>query len=206
MAMFKKMAADALGLSDIGTIIAPGDFGKTDSDDYVMHEEGEKIYFLIKSKTDEYCFTDRALIHLDGSSAMSKKRMLYRHTYLHKRLHAVKLETAGTMDLDVELKFYFHETSFSIDVDKKQIEQLKDLYKALLTIAEIQTENQHLHELSTRSLDLSIQALSRVSKGDIQLDEQAKKLAEFSWGWLSQAREKYEVKTFGHVFEKFINN
>lgn len=53
--MFKKMAADVLGLSDVGFVITPKDYDKVDADDYVMHEDGEKIYFLIKSKSDEYC-------------------------------------------------------------------------------------------------------------------------------------------------------
>ncbi|MBD5074567.1 hypothetical protein GUF45_23655, partial [Xanthomonas citri pv. citri] len=67
--MFKKIAADALGLSDIGKIIEPQDYDKTDADDYVMHEDNEKIYFLIKTKADEYCFTNLALIHVDGERA-----------------------------------------------------------------------------------------------------------------------------------------
>ena len=48
--MFKKAASDLLGLSDIGSIIGPEDYDKVDSDDYIMSEEDEKIYFLIKSK------------------------------------------------------------------------------------------------------------------------------------------------------------
>ena len=79
--MFKKLAADALGLSDIGKIIAPSDYDKTDADDYVMHEDNEKIYFLIKTKADEYCFTNLAIIHVDGDSAISSKRTLKRYPY-----------------------------------------------------------------------------------------------------------------------------
>lgn len=41
--MFKKLAADALGLSDVGVIIAPGDDNKVDADDYPFHEDGKKI-------------------------------------------------------------------------------------------------------------------------------------------------------------------
>lgn len=180
--MFGKLAADALGLSDIGKILTPEEFSKADADDYVMHEEQEKIFFVIKSKSDEYCFTDRALIHLDGTSAASKKRMLYRYTYQNHQIHNVKMETAGSLDLDVELKFYLGEKGFNIDVDKKQIEQLKDLYKALLKIAEIQIENAELGQMATRALDLSISALGRTSKPDMQMDEQAKKLTEYAWG------------------------
>ena len=54
--MFKNFASDALGLSDIGKIIPPSQFHQTDIDDYIFHEDGEKIYFVIKSKSDEYCF------------------------------------------------------------------------------------------------------------------------------------------------------
>ncbi|MCI5145130.1 MAG: PH domain-containing protein [Candidatus Electrothrix sp. AR3] len=106
--MFKKAAADLLGISDIGSIIAPEDYDKVDADDYVMNEEGEKIFFLIKSKTDEYCFTNQALIHLDGTSAMSKKRLLKRFDYSMNQLSEVRLETAGTVDLrDREKSLFF---------------------------------------------------------------------------------------------------
>ena len=52
--MFTKIASDALGLSDIGKIISPSDYHKVDSDDYIFNEDGEKIFYLIKSKSDEY--------------------------------------------------------------------------------------------------------------------------------------------------------
>ena len=129
--MFKKLASDALGLSDIGAVIKPQDYDKVESDDYVMHEDGEKIFFLIKSKTDEYCFTNKALIHVDGTSAMSKKRTLRRFDYINYAIQDVALETAGTMDLDIEIKFSMGNQSYSIDVNKKHMEELKDLYKAL---------------------------------------------------------------------------
>ena len=45
--MFKKFAAEALGLSDIGTIVQPKDYDKVDADDYLFHEDQEKIHFLI---------------------------------------------------------------------------------------------------------------------------------------------------------------
>lgn len=134
--MFKSFAADALGLSDLGKIISPADYHKTDVDDYIFHEDNEKIFFLIKSKADEYCFTNVAFIHLDGQTATSKKRLLKRYPYRDYQPSQVFLETAGTMDLDVELKFNLGGLSFSIDVDKNQIEQVRDIYKALIAIAQ----------------------------------------------------------------------
>lgn len=76
--MLKKFAADALVIIDIGKIISPSDYDKVMADDFIMDEDEEKIFFLIKSKTDEYCFTNLALIHVDGTSAVSSKRLVKR--------------------------------------------------------------------------------------------------------------------------------
>lgn len=204
--MFGKLASDVLGMSDIGQIISPDDYNKTESDDYVMHEDGEKIYFLIKSKTDEYCFTNQSLIHLDGTSAMSKKRTLHRYAYYRCRVSQVYLETAGSMDMDVEIKFQLHEKKFSIDVNKKQLEQLKDLYKALHKIAEVQAGNHYHEEMAHKSLDLALTAMGRVNKADIKMDEELRKLTDYIQGYYSDTRTRYWRHDFSEVFEKYINN
>lgn len=134
--MFKNFASDALGLSDLGKIIPPAQFHQTDVDDYIFHEDNEQIYFVIKSKMDEYCFTNVAFIHLDGQSATSKKRTLKRYPYRYFAPSHVSIETAGTIDLDVELKFHLGGMAFSIDIDKSQIEGVRDIYKALTAIAD----------------------------------------------------------------------
>lgn len=204
--MFGKVAADMLGLSDVGSVIEPKNFDKVDSDDYVMHEDDEKIYFLIKSKTDEYCFTNKALIHLDGTSAISKKRTLYRYNYHTHKISNVVLETAGTIDLDVEIKFNIGGKEFSIDVHKKHIEELKDLYKALIMIAEICHENELALGFARESIDLASTTLSRVSSNENSLVNNFKEINEAAFEWLTKSREKYKVKDFGSVFEKYINN
>ena len=134
--MFKNLASDALGLSDIGKIIPPSQFNQTDIDDYIFHEDNERIYFVIKSKMDEYCFTNVAFIHLDGQSATSKKRLLKRYLYRNFQPANIMIETAGTVDMDAELKFSLGGMAFSIDIDKNQIEQIRDIYKALTAISE----------------------------------------------------------------------
>lgn len=203
--MFKNIAADVLGLSDIGAVIKPSDYDKVDTDDYVIHEEGEKIYFLIKSKTDEYCFTNRALIHLDGSSAVSKRRLLKRYSYSHHIISNVKLETAGTLDMDIEIKFTMGDESHSIDVGKSYIEQLKDLYKALVKIAAIQHENAIYLEYAQTSLNTATNAINRSTSAS-PLEEQFKAINQYAFNWLDQAHKTYIRKDFGEIFEKFINN
>lgn len=151
--MFKNFAADALGLSDIGKIIPPSQFNQTDIDDYIFHEDGEKIYFVIKSKMDEYCFTNTAFIHLDGQSATSKKRTLNRYPYRYFAPSHVRIETAGTMDLDVELKFSVGSLAFSIDIDKQQIEGVRDIYKAMTAIADKCTYIKEREMILNKSFD-----------------------------------------------------
>jgi DNA repair exonuclease SbcCD nuclease subunit len=206
MELFKKIAADALGLSDIGRIIEPKDYDKTDADDYVMHEDNERIYFLIKTKADEYCFTNLALIHVDGQSAASSKRTLYRYPYSQHKISNVTLETAGKLDMDVEIKFRLGDVQFDIDVQKDQIEKLKDLYKALLRISETTYENSVVTSLANESLEKAVAILQNSRTEELKLSEQYKELTEFGFNWLTSIREQYHEKDFGDVFEKYINN
>lgn len=203
--LFGKIAADTLGLSDIGKIIEPKDFDKVDGDDYIMHEDNEKIFFVIKSKSDEYVFTNRGLLHVDGATAVSKKRTVRRHEFYYERVHNVSLETAGTVDLDIEIKFSFGSKTFSIDVDKKQLEQLKDLYKALVEIGKIQGTNDTGIEDGQNSLKMANEAIARASiQGNVA--EIVKDLANFNFDWTQSVRRTYSNKDFGKVFEKYINN
>ncbi|MGL4849111.1 MAG: PH domain-containing protein [Clostridium sp.] len=204
--MFGKMAADALGLSDIGKVIDPSDFNKVESDDYILHEDGEKIFFLIKSKSDEYCFTNRALIHVDGANAVSKKRNLYRYEYYLNEISNVSLETAGNIDLDVEIKFGIGDRGFSIDVDKKQLERLKDLYKSLLRIEMIQRDNKLIMNINRDALKRAEEVFAgdKISSTDIAKD--FKEITEFSSKWIIDSIKNNTVRDFAQVFELYINN
>ena len=202
--MFGKLAADALGLSDIGSVITPADYNKVDSDDYVMHEDQEKIFFLIKSKSDEYCFTNKALIHLDGTSAASKKRMLRRYNYSTNPVSNVLLETAGTIDMDVEVKFRLGSKDFSIDVHKKHLEQVKDLYKALFRISELIRENEVMLGHAKASVEVASATLGRGQAGATPTVEAFKELNQAAFTWLAGAQQKYWVKDFGFVFERYL--
>ncbi|MEH0154244.1 PH domain-containing protein [Limibacter armeniacum] len=203
--MFKKLASDVMGLSDIGTIVPPEQYGSVDSDDYVLHEDGEKIFFLIRSKSDEYCFTNQALIHLDGNSAMDKRRMLKRYTYKDNHISHVRLETAGNIDRDVEIKFELGNNSYSIDVDKNQIEKLKDLYKALIKIGSIQDENNRLLSLANESILTTSETLRGSSRSNAS-HEEFTAINEYSFNWRKEAFDKYLRSDFGDVFLLFINN
>ena len=204
--MLKKLASDALGLSDIGKIIEPQDYDKTDADDYVRHEDNEEIYFLIMTKADEYCFTNLALIHVDGENATSSKRTMKRYPYSQHTISNVLLETAGKIDRDIEIKFTLGNEVFSIDVHKEEIDKLKDLYKALLFISEQMHENSVMLNMAGQSLDKAVSVLQNSRISEIDLASQYKQLTEFGFSWMESARHDYHQKDFGAVFEKYINN
>lgn len=201
--MFKKFAAEALGLSDIGIIVSPKDYDKVDADDYLFHEDQEKIYFLIKSKKDEYCFTNLALIHVDGESAISSKRMIKRYDYAQYAIGGVAIETAGTIDLDIELKFSIGDKPFNIDVRKDHLEALKDIYKALHTIGKLQRRDEfgRSHAMSAASVLGSMLKLNSAS-------DPAAVVAHYKavLGALNDAvLEQHMRRDYAAVFEKYIH-
>lgn len=202
--MFKKLAAEALGISDIGVIVGPADYSKVDADDYLFNEDGEQIFFLIKSKKDEYCFTNLALVHVDGDSAVSSKRSIKRYDYSSHQVSNVSIETAGTLDLDIELKFSLDNVNFSIDVKKAHIEQLKDIYKALISIGKQQKRDAICRDNALRTLDAtaSVHKLN-IAPGEGGLVRQYGELLEA----LNTAMlDTHTKRDFSDVFVKYIHN
>lgn len=204
--MFKKIAADALGLSDIGVVVPREDYDKTDSDDFILHEIDEKIYFLIKTKADEYCFTNRAIIHVDGESAMSKKRLLRRYDYSMYTVTEVFLETAGTIDLDVEIKFTIGNSALSIDIHKRFIDDIKDLYKALHAISYEQKNNAYKLEVAEKSLNIASSSLGRIGNDNISPASSFKEITSFANTWMIDHKDKYKKEDFSHIFDLYMNN
>jgi Bacterial PH domain len=200
--MFKKMAAEALGISDIGAVITPADFDKVDSDDFLFHEDGERIFFLIKSKKDEYCFTNFAFIHVDGDSAVSAKRSVKRYEYAVSDIGNVSIETAGKMDLDVELKFSVNGLMFSIDISKQYIEQLKDIYKALFTLGRV-------HHHAAVSKDNALRCLETIGQmhklnsvgSDAELVSRYNALVDATNGTI----QRLSKRDYSEVFETYIH-
>ena len=202
--MFKRLAAEALGISDIGVIVGPADYSKVDADDYLFSEDGEQIFFLIKSKKDEYCFTNLALIHVDGDSAVSSKRSIKRYDYSSHLVSGVSIETAGTLDMDIELKFKLDTTPFSIDIKKTFIEQLKDIYKALISIGKQQQRDALCRDNALRALDAtaSVHKLN-IAPGEGGLVSQYDQLLAA----LNTAMfETHTKRDFSDVFTKYIHN
>jgi hypothetical protein len=200
--VFKKFAAEALGISDVGVIVPSADYDKVDADDYLFHEDGEKIFFLIKSKKDEYCFTNLGLTHVDGDSAVSAKRTIKRYEYGAHRISQVTIETAGTIDMDVELKFHVDNLAFSIDVRKSFIESLKDIYKALTMISRLQGRDELARANAQRTLDAvaSMYKLNAAAADDSVVKQYNSLLDALNTAVL----DRFAGRDYSAVFEKYI--
>ena len=106
--------------------------------------------------------------------------------------------------MDIELKFKMDGTVFSIDVKKSFIEQLKDIYKALITIGKQQKRDAIGRDNALRTLD----ATASVHKLNIapvagSLVTQFEELL----GALNKAMlETHTKRDFSDVFSKYIHN
>ena len=201
--MFKKFAAEALGLSDVGLIVQPADYDKVDADDYLFHEDREKIHFLIKSRKDEYCFTNLALVHVDGDSAVSSKRTIKRYDYAQHPIGHVTIETAGTIDLDVELKFTMGDRVFNIDVRKDNLEALKDIYKALHTIGKLQQRDAIGREHAVQSASV-VGAMLKLNAAHDPPAVQAHYRAVLE-AMNTAVLDHHTRRDFGYVFERYMH-
>jgi len=201
--VFKKFAAEALGLSDVGAIVQPKDYDKVDADDYLFHEDQEKIHFLIKSRKDEYCFTNLALVHVDGDSAVSSKRTIKRYDYAQHPIGPVTIETAGTIDLDVELKFSIGDRAFSIDVRKDHLEALKDIYKALHTIGKLQQRDAIGRGHAVQSASV-VGAMLKLNAAHDPAAVQAHYRAVLE-AMNAAVLDQHTRRDFGQVFEKYMH-
>ncbi len=202
----KQATSEMAGTSDIGMILAPDQFNQAQADDYIFHEDNEKTYFLIKSKKDEYCFTERALIHVDGESALSTKRNVKRYEYCYNPVQeGVLIETAGNIDRDVEIKFNLGNNRFDIDVTKSQLESLKDLYKVLYSMAMEQKLEAKGNTIRKEAFEQTLSRFSIEPRHDIKSEEIIKIIEHINCKLIDANTIKLK-KDYSELFEKYINN
>ena len=93
--------------AEFGRLLAPG-------------EQIEKAYILIR---DMFLFTNKRLILLDKQGITGNK--VQYHSIPYKSITHFSIETAGTFDLDAELKIYISSNPVPI---QKQFNKKLDIY------------------------------------------------------------------------------
>ncbi|GGO09843.1 PH domain-containing protein [Saccharibacillus kuerlensis] len=200
--IFSRVTSDLTGMSDKCKVIPPSDFSNSQAQAYVFTEMNEKLYFLLKSAKDEYAFTNIGMIHIDGERAISSKRQIHRYNYFEHTPTDVILETAGTADLDVEIKFTMGR-SFSIDVVKAHLEPLIVLYKILTLIGMTKTEYARHWALVERSFEHSRDAVGRLS-GTGSASSEYRAILQHAQSELLAAYDKYHPQEYNAAFELYL--
>lgn len=205
--MFGDMASDALGTSEICEVIDPSNYSDTIADAFVLKEDGEKIHFLLKSKEDEYCFTNYALLQVEGETATGGERSLRRYEYHENPISNVTLETAGSTEMEVELMFNLGETAMEIDVDDDHLPKLTPLYKALVDLSVQMEKRRQKLEDRRASLEKASSLLKTRERGRSETSEKKsealKEIHSYIQGWMSESHEEFWREDFGPVFEKY---
>ncbi len=234
MNALKGAAASAAGTADVCDLLRPPQFAAAQSASFVDAELGERIFGVLRCRTvrtgsapnesicapcspavllpphpqDEYCFTDRALLHLDGNSPLSKKRLVTRYPWKEHRLSHVQIETAGNVDWDAELKFELAGKGWSIDVAKAELPCLTALWRALCHVAEAQAANERALDMAgkafgaaaqTRTLSATAAAGGPLAPGALFQD-----VAEGAFAWLASKTELYRPASYGAILERFV--
>lgn len=143
---------------------------------------------------------------MDGESAVSSKRTLKRYDYHLNEISNVSIETAGTIDLDIELKFTIGGNVISIDIHKKYSTEVADIYKALLAISMTQNDNARLRSYGANSLQVAESVLKNNRTVESDVSQEFSQIAQFVNTWLTEIHQKHTTKDFTSAFQKYIQN
>jgi hypothetical protein len=95
---------------------------------------GEQVHAAYQLVRDAFLFTDRRLIMIDKQGVTGRK--VEYHTVPYKAITHFAVETAGTFDLDAELKIWLSgsaapiQKQFGKDVDVYEVQALLSYYVA----------------------------------------------------------------------------
>ena len=104
--------------------------------------------------------------------------------------------------MDVELKFYVDDLSFSIDVRKSFIESLKDIYKALTMIGQLQERNDVSRTNAMHTLN-AVSAMYKVNAAGSE-DAVVKQFNALLDNLNATVLDRFSGRDYSAVFEKYI--
>lgn len=153
--MFKGLTKDLTGSADICTTAT--NFDKLHAATYLL--PGESILFAFESAKEEFAFTNEALIMTVGENATTTRKLVQRRTYRDNLLSDVLFETTGRVDRDCEIKFCIGDCAVSIDIARKEENQVKQFYKTLLLLEREQRARARSWDQAKKGLDEAADSL-----------------------------------------------
>ncbi len=171
----EKLAKKATGAGDL---LAFKDITSTNSIIQKLLTNDEQVYFFLQSIEEELAFTNKAIIHSKKNSMTSSKSLTTRFELNNTLLANIRIETAGTVDRDAELKFVANDQKFSFDITKTQLDTIIDLYMSLINISKRQ--KQHLTKLENLQFALTTASSSTNLNTEMSQKEAFISIAEYS--------------------------
>ena len=144
-----KVGATLSGSADNCSMVSRSEFSNEQTIQYMLPNESAMI--LLKSVKDEFLFTDKALIFVDGDSITSPKRTIRRTDFYENPIDNVVFVTAGTMDNDVSISFKLGSTHFRIEMRKSETENAKIVTKCLQNLEVMQNRLKSKYQLDVKA-------------------------------------------------------
>lgn len=134
---------------------------------------------------------------------MSKKRLLRHYDYLMHNISNVFVETAGTIDLNVEIKFTIDNIPLSIDIHIRFIDAMKDLYKVCcMPLAYEQKQNVYKLEVAEKSLSVASSFIDHSGNDNDSPFASFEEITRFINNWMIDRKDKYKKK----ISRTYLNN
>ncbi|WP_194191469.1 PH domain-containing protein [Clostridium chrysemydis] len=188
---------------DLCEILWKKDYNRADSIYYTLKEENERIFFLLKNSNEEFCFTNKALIHITKDTFNPKINNIFRYYFYRNKISNVNLQIIEDADMFLELKFDISDTTILLALDIKELSNINKLYKALISIEEMYIQSDFSLNTSSKSLETACEVLSKSSSKEMTISQDFRAITKFTEEWITNARDKYTLYDLSEVFNKF---
>ena len=196
-----KVGAELSGSANNCTMLSRSEFDKESSLDYLLPNESAMIF--LKSSKDEFIFTDRALIFIDGDSVTSPKRTIKRTEYYDHPIEHIVFVTAGVMDNDVSISFKLGSIGFHIDIKKSEVENAKLITRCLQNLLIMQDNLKMRYELELKmKVELERMNVHITSGG--QYAEILANSEAASERWVNRLMDKYLLVSYKSAFDDIL--
>lgn len=162
----EKLVKKSIGAGDLLKFV---DFETSNSYLRNFVISGETVYYYLESVEEEIAITNFGIIVSSKKSIATSKTVLKRINFKSNVLTELHVETAGTIDLDAELKFKIGDEKLSWDIQKSQLSTLFELYKKLFNVSKAQLLHEQQKDNLNTSLSLaasSVRAVTNTSTTD----------------------------------------
>ena len=206
--MFKTaLKGNTVLLPHVCAVVRPRDWADAPSLAYILSEDGETPQFMLRSRDDEWCFTDRALIFLDGHSLLSKHRVVNRYPYITHNISEPVIHTVGNVSVDVVLRVRLGDREHTIDVTMNELRAVQALYKALVAIAIQQARAPVMQQLAMEAVKAGASSLScGLNVGDAKANSALSEATAAADVYLNNSLRTNYPGSYSAVFAKYLGH